>query len=98
VVKDISLLSIVLSIGKLPYHFRTASTRIKIEEWQKYNEKLAKKGITPFTDIKNHIESVLKDEPNRELGKNGISNREEPKEIPREAGAESGPTTNNWFW
>lgn len=87
----------MLSIA-LPFQFKTASTRIKREAWEEYNKVCAEKGITPFTDLKKYIESELKHESRPELGKNGESNREKPKEILGETAPESGTNKESWFW
>lgn len=39
--------------------FRTASTRVSAEEWEKYQELCAEKGLSPHADLKNHIEELL---------------------------------------
>ena len=82
----------------MPFQFKTASTRLKKEAWEKYNQKCAEKGVTPFTDLKQYIEEVLGNESRTELGKDGESNREIVKEIPREANTEPTGNAEGWFW
>lgn len=73
--------------------FKTASTRLEKEAWEKYNAKCAERGITPFTDIKKYIESVL-DEQRGSI--KGVPEHPEAGIEPVEAPAASGAATKEW--
>jgi len=46
----------------VPKKYRTASTRLEVDEWEKYKVLCIEKGLTPFKDLQEHIQSALKPE------------------------------------
>ena len=59
--------------------FRTASTQIEVEEWNKYKELCASNGLTPYKDLNEYVLNRLnpKGENKIERIEKGLENRNE---------------------